>query len=69
MPRVKVLEIGGPDVLTYLEMMQTYGEVAGLATPSDAIPVPVLSPKLSSLWVGLGHPVALRARAGRWSRA
>jgi uncharacterized protein YbjT (DUF2867 family) len=52
----RVLEIGGPDVLTYAEMMQTYAEVAGL--PRRLIlPVPLLSPKLSSRWVGLVTPL------------
>ena len=65
----KVLEIGGPDVLTYLDMMLTYAEVAGLRT-RRILPVPVLSPKLSSLWVGLVTPLAGRAgpTAGREPR-
>ncbi len=51
-----VCEIGGPDVLTYQEMMQTYARTAGL--PKRLIvPVPVLSPGLSSLWVGLVTPL------------
>ena len=38
----RVLEIGGPDVVTYAEMMQTYAEVAGM--PSRIIvPVPLLA--------------------------
>ncbi len=52
----EVLEIGGPDVLSYREMMQAYAEAAGLAR-RVIIPVPVLSPKLSSLWVGLVTPL------------
>ncbi|WP_329521259.1 SDR family oxidoreductase [Spirillospora sp. NBC_01491] len=49
-------DIGGPDVLTYRDMMQRYAAVAGL--PRRVIlPVPVLSPWLSSLWVGLITPV------------
>ena len=65
----QVLEIGGPDVLTYLDMMLTYAEVAGLRT-RRILPVPVLSPKLSSLWVGLVTPLAGRAgpTAGREPR-
>ncbi len=51
-----VLEIGGPDVLSYAEMMATYAEVAGLPK-RRLLPVPVLSPRLSSLWVGLVTPV------------
>ena len=49
-------DIGGPDVLTYLEMMQQYAEVAGLPR-RRVLPVPVLSPSLSSHWVGLVTPV------------
>ncbi len=49
-------DIGGPDVLTYQEMMQRYAAGAGLAKRL-IIPVPVLSPTLSSHWVGLITPV------------
>ncbi|MFD4549885.1 SDR family oxidoreductase [Streptomyces sp. NPDC058466] len=49
-------DLGGPEVLTYLEMMQRYAAVAGL--PRRLIlPVPVLTPGLSSHWVGLVTPV------------
>ncbi|HEX2322419.1 MAG TPA: SDR family oxidoreductase [Streptosporangiaceae bacterium] len=49
-------DIGGPDVLTYAEMMRRYSQVAGLR-PRVLIPVPLLTPRLSSLWVGLVTPV------------
>ncbi|GGL07059.1 NAD(P)-dependent oxidoreductase [Sphaerisporangium melleum] len=49
-------DIGGPDVLTYAQMMQGYAAVAGLP-PRLVIPVPLLTPRLSSLWVGLVTPV------------
>jgi uncharacterized protein YbjT (DUF2867 family) len=49
-------DIGGPDVLTYLEMMQRYAAVAALPR-RRVLPVPVLSPSLSSHWVGLVTPV------------
>lgn len=52
----KIIEIGGPDVLSYQDMMQTYAEVAGLRKRL-IIPVPVLSPGLSSLWIGLVTPL------------
>ncbi len=52
----KVYELGGPDVLTYAELMQTYAEVAGLRR-RIILPVPVLTPRLSSLWVGLVTPL------------
>jgi uncharacterized protein YbjT (DUF2867 family) len=51
-----VLEIGGPEVVSYADMMATYAEVAGLPR-RRLVPVPVLSPRLSSLWVGLVTPV------------
>lgn len=49
-------DIGGPDVLTYREMMQRYARVAGLPR-RVIVPVPVLSPWLSSHWVNLITPV------------
>jgi uncharacterized protein YbjT (DUF2867 family) len=49
-------DIGGPDVLTYRQMMQRYAEVAGLSRRTIR-PVPVLSPNLSSHWVGVITPV------------
>lgn len=52
----RVHQIGGPDRLTYEEMMRIYAEVAGLPRRL-IIPVPVLSPKLSSHWVGLVTPL------------
>ena len=55
-PIAGVLEIGGPDVLSYADLMATYAEAAGLPR-RRLIPVPVLSPRLSSLWVGLVTPV------------
>jgi uncharacterized protein YbjT (DUF2867 family) len=52
----RVIEIGGSDVLTYREMMAIYAQVAGLR-PRLIVPVPVLTPRLSSLWVGLVTPL------------
>ena len=52
----RILDIGGPDVLTYREMMAIYAEQAGLRR-RIVIPVPVLTPRLSSLWVGLVTPL------------
>jgi hypothetical protein len=49
-------DIGGPDVLTYKEMMGRYATVAGLRR-RYMIRVPVLTPRLSSHWVGLVTPV------------
>ena len=49
-------DIGGPDVLTYREMMARYARIAGLPR-RFVIPVRPLTPRLSSLWVGLVTPV------------
>jgi uncharacterized protein YbjT (DUF2867 family) len=59
-----IYEIGGPDVVSYCEMMQVYARVAGL--PKRLIvPVPLLTPRLSSLWIGLVTPLPVAvARPG-----
>ncbi len=49
-------DIGGPDVLTYQRLLEIYAEEAGLAK-RWIIPVPVLTPRLSSLWIHLITPV------------
>ena len=51
-----VFDIAGPEVFTYAEMMQGYAKAAGL-NKRWIIPVPVLTPRLSSGWVGLVTPV------------
>ncbi|MER8184851.1 SDR family oxidoreductase [Kitasatospora sp. NPDC094015] len=52
----RAFDLGGPDVLTYRQMMLRYAEVSGLPR-RVIVPVPVLTPRLSSLWVGLVTPV------------
>ncbi|MBV8786218.1 MAG: hypothetical protein JOZ00_05950 [Mycobacterium sp.] len=48
----RVFEIGGPDQLTYLEMLEVASEVAsGRRVP--ILQVPVLTPRLSSAWLAL----------------
>lgn len=59
--QVRIYEIGGADVLTYKHLMQAYAEERGLKR--SYLPVPVLSPRISSLWLGLVTP--LLARVGR----
>jgi len=49
-------DIGGPDVLTYKEMMERFGRIRGRSL--YILPVPVLTPRLSSYWVGFITPVA-----------
>jgi len=52
----RAFDIGGPDVLSYKQMMVRYAAVAGLPR-RRMLRVPVLTPRLSSLWVGLVTPV------------
>ena len=52
----RAFDIGGPEVLTYQQMMQRYAAVAGLP-PRVILPINMLSPQLSSHWVGLVTPV------------
>ena len=49
-------DIAGPDVVSYRGMMQRYARIAGLRK-RWIIPVPVLSPWLSSQWVNVVTPV------------
>ncbi|MFI8006453.1 SDR family oxidoreductase [Streptomyces sp. NPDC086010] len=51
----RAFDIGGPDVLTYRHMMEQYARVAGLRRV--ILPVPMLSPGLSSIWIGAVTPV------------
>jgi uncharacterized protein YbjT (DUF2867 family) len=51
----RTFDIGGPEVLTYKEMMERFGRIEGKNL--FILPVPVLTPKLSSYWVGLITPV------------
>ena len=46
-----VVEVGGSDILSYGDMMRTYARLRGLRRLM--IPVPVLTPRLSSYWVNL----------------
>jgi hypothetical protein len=52
----RAFDIGGPDVLTYADMMRRYAAVAGLR-PRLIVPLRPLSPQLSAHWVGLVTPV------------
>lgn len=56
-----VFEIGGADQVSYMDLMREYARQRGLHR--WMIPVPVLTPWLSSLWLGLVTPVY--ARVGR----
>ncbi len=51
----ELYEIGGADATTYLDLMKEYARQRGLRRVM--VPVPVLTPHLSSLWLGLVTPV------------
>jgi uncharacterized protein YbjT (DUF2867 family) len=55
----KTLDIGGPDVLTYRALMHSMAKALGLRKRL-VIPVPVLTPRLSSLWIHLVTPIDRR---------
>jgi uncharacterized protein YbjT (DUF2867 family) len=57
----QLYEIGGPDKVSYGDIMREYARQRGLRR--FLLPVPVLTPRLSSLWLGLVTPVY--ARVGR----
>lgn len=52
----QTIEIGGPEVTTYAGMMDAAGEAMGVGK-RWRLGVPVLSPWLSSHWIGLVTPV------------
>ncbi len=55
----RTFDVGGADTMTYREILQTVAEVLGLRRRL-IVPVPVLTPKLSSLWIHLVTPVSHR---------
>jgi len=59
--KYRMYEIGGVDQVSYADLMRVYGRQRGIEPL--IIPVPVLTPWLSSLWLGLVTP--LYARIGR----
>ena len=50
------IQIGGPDVLSYGDMLDRMAD-ALKTSPRPRVPVPLLTPWLSSLWIGLVTPV------------
>ncbi len=50
-----VFDIGGPEILSYRDMMERFARLRGRRL--WIVPVPLLTPKLSSYWVGLVTPV------------
>ena len=55
----RTLDIGGPEILTYREIMRIMAEERGLRRRL-VIPVPVLTPRLSALWIHLVTPISHR---------
>jgi uncharacterized protein YbjT (DUF2867 family) len=55
----RTLDIGGPEIVSYLDLMRIMAEERGLRRRL-VIPVPVLTPRLSSLWIQLVTPVSHR---------
>ncbi|MFQ4147395.1 SDR family oxidoreductase [Arthrobacter sp. LAPM80] len=52
----RTFDIGGPEVLTYAEMMKVYADAGGFRRPV-VLPLPVLTPWLAAQWVNLVTPV------------
>jgi uncharacterized protein YbjT (DUF2867 family)/uncharacterized protein YndB with AHSA1/START domain len=52
----QTFDIGGPEVVTYRQLFDLYAEAAGLPQRL-VIPVPLLTPRLSSYWIHLVTPV------------
>ena len=55
-PVNRICDIGGPEVISYAIMMQKFAQISGLRKRL-IIQIPVLTPKLSSLWIGFVTPV------------
>jgi uncharacterized protein YbjT (DUF2867 family) len=55
--KARTLDIGGPDIMSYQRLMQVMAEKLKLRK-RIIFPVPVLTPRLSSLWIGLVTPVS-----------
>jgi uncharacterized protein YbjT (DUF2867 family)/tryptophan-rich sensory protein len=52
----RTFDIGGPEVLTYADMMKRYARICGLGR-RPILTLPLLTPSLASHWVGLVTPV------------
>ena len=53
----QTLDVGGPEVLSYAEIMRVMARALGLRTRL-VVPVPLLTPRLSSLWIHLVTPLS-----------
>jgi len=54
----RIMEIGGPNIMSYADTMMEYAKVRGLRRA--VLPVPALTPTLSSHWVGWVTPISAR---------
>jgi len=52
----ETFDIGGPDILTYRDMMERFASISGKSLL--IVPTPFLTPRLSSYWVGLVSTVS-----------
>ena len=62
----RTFDIGGPDVLTYRADDAALRRASPASHRAGIVPVPVLTPRLSSHWVQVVTPVPNRRRAARW---
>lgn len=56
LPESRTYDVGGPDVMEYGEMMNTYADVAGLRKRRMVV-LPILTPRVAGLWIGLVTPI------------
>lgn len=52
----RTFDVGGPDVLSYADMMDRYARVKGMG-PRPSLTAPVWTPRLASYWISLVTPV------------
>ena len=58
----RTFDVGGPDRLSYAEMMQRYARVRGLG-PRPVATAPVMTPRLAGHWIGLITPIEAKLAA------
>jgi len=52
----EVFDVGGTEILSYEKLMYIFADESGIRKPK-VFPIPILSPRLSSYWIGLVTPV------------
>ncbi len=58
----RTFDVGGPDRLSYAEMMQRYARLRGLG-PRPVATAPVMTPRLAGHWIGLITPIEAKLAA------